>query len=167
MSRKPFALAQIDDMARAVQQTLRRANDPLGESLVRMTGGLLMHCLRHHLAGNAAHPGRARMAKMGLCCDKQAQRNIAILRNWLVMVPMSHLKGGGRRATRYRVDLQALKRVLVAIGCNPSPELFDRIDAVSSLIRGDIRVDIRGDTMSPGIHTVKGGFEVIVGGRSA
>lgn len=148
---KPLVLVQIDDMARHVQSTMRRAPDPLGESLIRMTGGLLMHCLRQHLRGEAAHPGRKKMAAMGKCSEKQAQRNIATLRNWLVMFPVAD-ENGGRRATRYRVNLVALKRALVALGCNPSPELFEKIDTVGKSLRGDMRGDMRGDTMSHGIH---------------
>ena len=62
MSGKPLIHVQIDDMAKHVQNTMRRAPNPLGESLIRMTGGLIMHCLRHHMLGNSAHPGRAKMA---------------------------------------------------------------------------------------------------------
>lgn len=170
MSRKPLVLVQIDDMARHVQSTMRRCPDGIGESLVQMTGGLLMHCLRQHIAGKPAHPGRAKMAQMGKCSEKQAQRNIAILRNWLVMFPVADEKGG-RRATRYRVNLEALKRALVALGCNPSPELFEKIDAVKTSLRGDMRGDMMGDTMSPGIHRDNCAPQAkglkIVGGRDA
>lgn len=169
MSGKPLIHVQIDDMARHVQSTMRRATDPFGESLIRMTGGLLMHCLRQHALGNPAHPGRKKMAAMGKCSEKQAQRNISILRNWLVMFPVSDEKGG-RRATRYRLNLVALKRALVATGCNPSPDLFEKIDAVCASLRGDMRGDTRGDTMSHGIHTNitpsnGSGLRVIGGGR--
>lgn len=167
MSGKPLAHVQIDDMARHVMNTMRRAPSPFGESIIRMTGGLIMHCLRQHLHGNPAHPGRKKMAEMGKCSTKQAQRNIAVLRNWLVMFPVADEKGG-RRATRYRLNLLALKRVLVASGCNPSPELFEKIDAVNMTLRGDMRGDMRGVAMSPGINrdicTV--GLR-LVGGRDA
>ena len=155
----------IDDMARHVQATMRRAPDPLGESLIRMTGGLLMHCLRQHIIGKPAHPGRAKMAVMGRCSDRQVKRNLSALRAWLVLYPVSDEKGG-RKATRYRVNLVAMKRVLVAIGCNPSPELFEKIDAVLASMRGDMR----GDMMSPGIkeknRAIANGLK-IVGGSDA
>jgi hypothetical protein len=172
---KPLALVQIDDMARHVQNTLRRCPDPVGESLVKMLGGLLMHCLRKHLGGHPAHPGLAKMAGMGRCSERQAQRNLRQLEAWEVMFPVADVKGG-RRATRYFVNLVALKRALVATRCNPSEELFEKIDAVAQRVRGDIRGDIkgdvRGDAMSPGIHTEMlptqaKGFRVIGGGRDA
>lgn len=149
---KPLALVQIDDMARHVMNTMRRAPDPLGESLVKMTGGLLMHCLRMHLRGEAAHPGKAKMAKMGKCGERQVKRNLRQLEAWEVMFPVADEKGG-RRATRYRLNLVALKRALVMLRCNPSEELFEKIDTVSIRLRGDMRGDMRGDSMSPGIHT--------------
>jgi hypothetical protein len=148
---KPLALVQIDDMARHVMNTMRRAPDPIGESVVRMTGGLLMHCLRQHLKGQAAHPGVRKMAQMGKCSERQAQRNRAQLEAWEIMFPVADAKGG-RRATRYRLNLVALKRALVMLRCNPSEELFEKIDAVSARLRGDMRGDMRGDAMSPGIH---------------
>lgn len=148
---KPYALTLIDDMAKHVQTTLRRCPDRMGDSLIRMTGGMLRHCLRHHLRGNAAHPGKAKMAQMGRCTERQVKRNLRQLEAWEVLLPVADAKGG-RRATRYVVDLAALKRVLVMLKCNPSEDLFERIDAVSARLRGDMRGDMRGDTMSPGIH---------------
>lgn len=149
---KPLALVQIDDMARHVQNTMRRCPDPIGESLIRQIGGLLMHCLRQHLRGQAAHPGIAKIASMGRCGKRQAQRNTRQLEAWNVLHPVADLKGG-RRATRYLVNLVSLKRTLVALQCNPSPELFEKIDAVGKLMRGDITGDITGDIVSPGIHS--------------
>lgn len=154
MSQKPLILVQVDDLARHVQSTMRRAPVPLGESVIAMTGGLIMHCMRMHIAGHYAHPGRAKMAAMGRCSDRQAKRNISQLRNWLVMVPVAD-EGGGRRATRYRLDLLGLKRALVTLECNPSPELIEKIEAVFDVLRGDMRGDMRGDTMSPGIYSNK------------
>ena len=178
MSRKPLALVQIDDMARHVQATIRRAPDPVGDSLVRTLGGMLMHCLRQHLKGQWAHPGIAKAAKMGRCSERQAQRNLRQLEAWGVIHPMADVDGG-HRATRYRVNLVALKRALVLIGANPSKELIEKIEAAGERLRGDMRGDtrgdIRGDTMSPGNSKREGGtplegaraaFGVVTGGRS-
>lgn len=175
MSRKPLAHVEIDDMARHVQSTLRRSSDPVGESLIRQLGGMLMFAVRQHMSGKPAHPGMERMKAWGKCSKRQAQRNTAQLEAWLVLFPISD-KQGGHRATRYRVNLAALKRALVALGCNPSPELFEKIDAVSKRVRGDIRGDmggdIRGDAMSPEYkednnpETVSAALRV-VGGRDA
>jgi hypothetical protein len=175
MSKKPLALVQIDDMARHVQSTLRRCPNGIGDSLVRTVGAVLTHCLRHHLAGNAAHPGVAKVAALSRCSIRQAQYNLRQLEAWEVLFPVADIKGG-RRATRYYVNLVALKRALVAIKCNPSEELFEKIDAVSSRLRGATRGAIggatSGATIAPGIHTEnKGdqakGFRVIGGGRDA
>lgn len=107
------------------------------------------------------------MAQMGKCSERQAKRNRAQLEAWEVLHPMTDQKGG-RRATRFRVNLIALKRALVATGCNPSPELFEKIDAVNMALRGDMRGDMRGDAMSPGIHrdNTRPAMRVI-GGRDA
>ncbi|MCK0171472.1 hypothetical protein MWU53_10420 [Aliiroseovarius sp. S1123] len=146
---KPLALVQIDDLSRHVCSTLRRCPCRLGNSFIEMTGGLLRHCLRKHLAGQAAHPGNSKMAKMGNCSDRQARRNLRQLEAWSVLIPFSDKKGG-RRATRYWLDLIALKRAMVLAGCNPSRELVEKIDAVSDLLRTDIRADMRPDMMSAG-----------------
>ena len=181
MSGKPLALVQIDDMARHVQATMRRAPDPVGDSLVRTLGGMLMHCLRQHLKGQWAHPGIAKASKMGRCSERQAQRNIRQLEAWGVLHPMADAQGG-HRATRYRVNLVALKRALVLIDANPSPELIEKIEATGNRLRGDtrgdIRGDIRGDTMSPGnsnregstsldgVKALSNGLTLVSGGRA-
>lgn len=156
---KPLALVQIDDMARHVQSTLARCPDPLGKSLIDQLRGLLMHCLRQHIRGDAAYPGIAKMAKMGRCGERQAQRNARQLTAWEVLVPVADEKGG-RRSTRYRINLTALKRALVMLGCNPSPALLEKIEACGTLLRGDMRGDIRGDAMSPGIHREIPGLKI-------
>lgn len=172
---KPLALVQIDDMARHVQSTMRRCPNGIGDSLVRTTGAILMHCLRQHIRGEAAHPGVAKVAAASRCSERQAQYNLRQLEAWEVLFPVADIKGG-RRATRYYVNLVALKRALVAIKCNPSEELFEKIDAVSARVRGATRGATRGAmggaTIAPGIHTEMlqtqaKGFRVIGGGRDA
>ena len=132
-----------------------------------MTGGLLRHCLRKHLVGQMAYPGIAKMAKMGKCGDRQARRNLRQLEAWNVLIPISDKKGG-RRAPRYWLDLIALKRAMVLVGCNPSRELIEKIAAVSDLLRPDIRADMRPDSMSAGYSkdtpsTLTGSFRVVGG----
>lgn len=171
---KPLAHVLIDDLSTHVCTTLRRCSNRLGSSLIDMTGGLLRHCLRKHLAGQLAHPGKAKMAHMGRCCERQVKRNLRQLEAWGVMIPVADLKGG-HRATRYRLDLEALKPALVFLGTNPSPELFEKIDAVSRRLRsdarGDSRGDIRRDIVSPGItespRTSQAKAMRVAGGRDA
>ncbi len=150
MSEKPTPAANIDGMARLIEATLRRAETPLPGTLIAQAGALIRFCLRKHLAGNLAHPGLARMAKMGKCSERQARRNLRVLEAWGVMHPIAYQKGG-RWATRYWVRIDALMRTLVALGCNPSSVLVAKSDQA----RADIRADICGvkwpDIMSAGI----------------
>ena len=146
MAEKPRILVEIDDLARHVQNTLARSETPLPKTLIKQLGGLISHCLRHQIAGKDAHPGIAKIAKMGGCSERQAQRNLRALEHWNVMGATA-FGCGGRWATRYWLDTEALRRALVALGCNPSPQLMEKFEAV----RGDIRGDMRGDMMSPGL----------------
>jgi hypothetical protein len=147
MAEKPLIFVKIDDIAKHAQSTLERALLPLPQSLIRQTGGLISHCLRHHLSGNDAHPGLAKMAKMGKCSHRQAQRNLRCLEAWGVMAPTAYLKGG-RRATRYWLDLDALKRAMVTMGCNPSGVFCAKISDINHDMRGDMRGDTEGRHMS-------------------
>jgi hypothetical protein len=147
MPEKSLLFVQIDDLSQHVRATLERATTPIGPSLIKVCGGMISHCLRVTRTGKDAHPGLAKIAKMGRCCERQARRNVRVLEAWGVLQPTAFQKGG-RWATRYWFDLVALKHVLISLGCNPSPVLFEKIDA----LRGDIRGDICPDTMSAGIQ---------------
>ena len=154
MSEKPLKLVKIDDLSRHVEAVLGRATTHLPKSLIAQTGGMLRYCLRQHLAGNPAHPGMAKIAKMAKCSERQAQRNMRVLEAWGVFYVVAYGKGG-RWAPRYWTDLDAAKQTLIALGCNPSNDIVEKMQSMRGDIRvdmrGDIRRDIRRDTMSPGI----------------
>lgn len=153
MAEKPLPIANIDGMSRLVEATMRRATTPLPATLIAQTGGLIRYAMRKHITGNPAHPGLARMAKMGKCSERQARRNLRVLEAWGVLHPIAYQKGG-RWATRYWVHLGTLTKTLIALGCNPSAGLVAKIEQA----RGDIRADICGvkwpDTMSAGIQDI-------------
>jgi hypothetical protein len=155
MSEKPLKLVNIDDMSRHVEAVMRRATTHLPKSLITQTGGMLRYCLRQHIAGNPAHPGMAKIAKMGKCSERQAQRNMRVLEAWGVFCITAYGKGG-RWAPRYWTDLDAMKRALISLGCNPSIDIVEKMELIRGDIwqdiRGDIRRDIRRDAMSPGIQ---------------
>lgn len=171
---KPLVHVLIDDLSRHVCSTLRRCPNPLGPKFIDVTGGLLRHCLRKHLIGQVAHPGNAKMAKMGNCTERHVRRILEQLKAWKVMIPVADQKGG-HRATRYWLNLFALKRVLVLLGCNPSPELIEKINAYLDLlqkhIKADMREDIRADMMSAGYikdtPSAQAGNFRVVGGSHA
>jgi|APGre2960657404_1045060.scaffolds.fasta_scaffold66334_1 hypothetical protein len=154
MTEKPTPVANIDGLSRLVESAMGRATTPLPASLITQTGGMLRHCLRRHLVGNPAHPGIAKMAKMGKCSERQARRNLRVLEAWGVLSAAAYPKGG-RWATRYWVEIDAIKQTLIALGCNPSRNLVSKMGQVWA----DMRADKRGgkcpdkcpDTMSAGI----------------
>lgn len=154
MSKKPPIITDIDGMSRLVEAAMGRATTPLPASLITQTGGMLRYCLRRHLVGNPAHPGMAKMAKMAKCSERQARRNLRVLEAWGVLHVVAYPKGG-RWATRYWVKIDAMKRTLVALGCNPSRHLVAKMEHVREDMRadkrGDICPDICPDTMSAGI----------------
>ncbi len=142
MPEKPLRFVKIDDLAKHVQSTLSRAVEPLPQSLIRQLGGLISHCLRVHMRGDDACPGIKKMAGFGKCSERQARRNLRQIEAWLVMCPTQYIKGG-RRTTRYWLDLMALKRALVCLGCNPSPALLEKIADAYRDINPDMRADIK------------------------
>ena len=155
MSGKPPKLIRIDDLSRHVENVMGRATTPLPKSLIAQTGGMLRYCLRKHLEGNLAHPGMTRIAKMGKCSERQAQRNMRVLESWGVFSVAAYGKGG-RWAPRYRVEIDGLRQSLLALGCNPSSEIIEKMELVRGdicpVMRGDKWRDMRRDTMSPGIQ---------------
>lgn len=151
MAEKSLRHVKIDDLARHVQIVMERADPPLPKSLIAQAGGMLRHCLRVQLTGNLAHPGIARMAKMAKCSERQARRNVRVLEAWGVFSVTDYGKGG-RWAPRYKADLDALKRALIALRCNPSTELVEKMQSVRADMRADICPAMCPGTMSAGIH---------------
>jgi hypothetical protein len=151
MTEKQSPLANIDAMSRLVEVTMRRATTSLPDTLIAQAGGMIRYCMRRHLTGNSAHPGIAKMARMAKCSERQAQRNLRVLEAWGVLYAVEYPKGG-RWAPRYVADLDALKRTLIALGCNPSRQLVAKMEQAWGDIGGDIWRDKWRDTMSPGIQ---------------
>lgn len=123
---------EIDALSRLVEAAMKRAHHPQPRSLIRQLSGMIRFCLRHHVAGNVAHPGVARIAKMGDCRERMAQRNLRILENWGVLHVAPKPDGGGF-ATRYVLDLNAVARVLITLQCNISDGAIGRIAALAEV----------------------------------
>lgn len=151
MPEKKCPLSNIADLARLADATMRRATTPLGDSFITQTAGMIRYCLKHQLRGNAPHPGVARMARLGKCSARQAQRNLRVLEAWGVMRVVAYPKGG-RWATRYWMDIRQLRQNLIALGCNPSRRFDAKVEQAWGDIGGDICRDKCHVTMSPGIH---------------
>lgn len=149
MAEKSDPVANIDSMSRLVETALKRATTPLPPALIAQASALIRYCLRHHLAGNPAHPGLARMARMGKCSERHARRNLRVMEAWGMLHAVCYQKGG-RWATRYWMDIDGLKRALIALGCNPSRQLVVRMEQSWA----DIRPDRCPDAMSAGIQYI-------------
>ena len=124
---QPESLRQIDDLARHVGNTLRRADDPLPASLRLMLPRMIRHALR---LSNVIemHPGADKVMEWAeVRSDRTARRLLSQLREAGVLRTMSYAKGGAGRATRYVFDVTALFRWLVRLGCNPSKALREKL----------------------------------------
>ncbi len=125
----PAALVEIDDLSRHLQDTLKRARFPLSPSCVAQLGKIVSHFLRHQLAGHRViYPGMKEMAKWGGCQERQARKNFSILQAACVILVHDYAKGG-RRSTRFSIDFDAIVRLLVTIGTDPSRELISKLRA--------------------------------------
>ena len=127
MSTKPTALVLLDDAVSHLRSHLRKHREIVPASFAGQLCGILSHWGRQQLAGNEViHPGLAQMARWGGCKLRQANYNLATLREWGVMEGVAYAKGG-RRATRYVVHIDLLARALVALGTSPTPALLNKL----------------------------------------
>ncbi len=69
---------------------------------------------------------RGGIAGWGKCSVRQARRHVRKLEGWRFLEPMPR-KTGGRRATCYRVNPDALIRIMMVEHCNPHPNLIASI----------------------------------------
>lgn len=74
------------------------------------------------------------MAEWAEADERTARANARVLENWGVLIPVAHAQGGRHFATEYRVDLNALFRVLVQMKSNPSDELQEKISIFTSSV---------------------------------
>ena len=120
----PEAVQNISSTVKLLDATLKRARpNRIPASLRAQLVKLVSHWLYWRLLGAVeVYPGIARMAVWASASERQARSNMRILENWRVAVPLAYAKGG-RRATRFRIDEEALFRVLVHLGCNPGDRL--------------------------------------------
>ena len=163
MSDKPAAMVAIDDLASNIRNTMARAPDVFPPSMRRQCAQMVSHWLRMKMRGDVViYPGMAKMAKWGQCSDRQARENFRRLRLYDVVLPVAYVRGG-RRSTRFRLDLMALYRALVVAGSNPSAVLLEKIRnaAGNSEVNPEINPEVceakkpeeKPEATSAGIHT--------------
>ncbi len=158
MSAKPVPLVLLDDTVSHLRSTLRKHRDEIPAAMTGLICGLLSHWGRQRLRGQAViHPGRQKMAQWAGCSERHVKRLLRALENdWGILEPVSCMKGG-RYATRYHLDVEALAKTLIVVGVNLHPDLIKKLRApvVRGDMRGDMRGVTRGDTMSPGNRDIK------------
>ena len=133
----------IDRMGGRLRAALKRCDPPLSDSLRLMAVQLVKEALVKGYQGHTeVHPGLKKLAQWGKCSERQARRNMRVLENWGLAVPV----GGGkaRRATEYWIEPESIIRVMMTLGANPHPDLMAEIRDFQADIRGDIRGDISG-----------------------
>lgn len=118
----------INGMGSRIRDTLRRCDPALPDSLRLTITGLVKDAMRKASLGHVIfHPGMTNIAKMGGVGVRQARRNCREIQDWGVLVPIDRMGGGGRFATRYWLDCDALIQMMVALGANPHPDLISEI----------------------------------------
>ena len=154
MSGKPLALVEIDDLSNHLQNALKRARYPLAPSCVAQLGKIVSHFLRQQLAGHQViYPGMKAMAKWAGCQERQARKNFSTLQAACVSVVHAYAKGG-RRSTRFSVDFEAIVRLLVIIGANPSPELIVKLRAARDRRRRPTEDTAHRSALNPALNPV-------------
>lgn len=138
MSDKPLALVKIDDLTNNLRSTMARAGDVFAPSMRKQLSRIVAEYLKLRLSGAPfIHPGMAKMAKWAGCHERQARTNFSRLKQWGVVEIVAFPKGG-RRASRFVVNLLAVKMLLVEMGANPSKEFCDKLsDARDMALVGD------------------------------
>ena len=130
----PEAVRRNAEFVSDLRICLKRAKPRLAASLRDQLIGIVKHHLAWKLRGHREiFPGMARLAHWAGVSERQARENMRTLECWSVVKSVAYARGG-RRSTRYTVDLWALFRALVDLGCNPSSKL-------RSFMRGNTEVD--------------------------
>lgn len=130
----------VERLAARIRTTLKRCDPPLPDSL-RLTAARVVRegVLRGLQGYTEIYPSMKNFAKWGECSDRQARRNVRVMEGWGLLVPVSSIKGG-KLATRYWVEPEAIIRMAINSDANPHPDLIAEIRD----LRADIRADIQG-----------------------
>jgi hypothetical protein len=152
MSVPAYKREAVNRMGARLRATLKRCDPPLPDSLRLIAVQLIKEAIVRGIDGQPTiHPGMTKMAAWGGCSERQARRNVRTLEDAGVMVG-HEFKKGGRRATRYSVDLEAVIRLAMSLGANPHHELVAEIRAMRADMRADIEGGHKAGHMSAGIH---------------
>ena len=128
----PPAVAAMARAKRLLAGTLMRTRRPkrLPEAMRLQILGLTGHWFAMRLRGEVKiYPGIERMMEWGLCGERTARSNVGDLKNWGVLIPVAHEKGGAGKATEFVFSIQGLLRVLITMGANPHPSLWEALAA--------------------------------------
>jgi hypothetical protein len=116
-------------VSRHLRSSLNLNRRKMRASLRHQLAGILTFALAKSATGEVViHPGMERMADWGECSERVARENFAHLREHGVVVTVAY-ENGGRRATRFLVDLRALLTYLEGLGMRLSAKLLDKIRA--------------------------------------
>lgn len=146
----------INRLGARLRETLKRCDPPISDSLRLMIAHIAKDALTKSYRGDTEiHPGVAKLAKWGNCGERQARRNLRQMEAWEIVQPVGYLRGG-KYATRFWVDLQAIIRLVMFRGANPHADLITEIREHMDVVgvspiapaRADIRADIEGGHMA-------------------
>lgn len=156
MPGKPLELVIIDRFVSRLNDTIKRARTPVNASLRRQLCKLVSHALRQRLRGDdVIYPGMRQMAKWGEVSERMARENMRRIEAWGVAMPVAYTKGGGR-SVRYVISLVALKRVLVSIGSNPSPDFLRSFaDLPNPEVNPEVFPEVLPEASSASIYTTQ------------
>ncbi len=106
----------------------RGTRSSMNRSMKHQIRGIVIHWMETVLHGHQVIcPGMRKMGEWAEADERTARTNARVLENWGVLIPVAHAQGGGHFATEYRVDLNALFRVLVQMKANPSEALREKL----------------------------------------
>lgn len=150
MTLTSYKAKAINRLAAPIKRCLERCDSAPPKSFRNLAAAMVTESLRKGYQGHAEiYPGRAKMAKWAGCSPRHVTRLLRELEALQIITPISGQKGG-RISTRFWVEPEALIRFAMSDGGNPHPDLMseirDHVKAVRVDMRGDMRLDIFGDT---------------------
>ena len=115
---------------------LGRGEPDIPRHLRMIAVGFVREWMRQAIRGHAEiHPGNDKIGQWGGVKRRQAIYDVRQLENWGVLQRVAY-PNGGRRATRFYVDVNQLIRVMQTMGCNPSQALVTEVRDCLELITG-------------------------------
>ena len=118
-----------------------RCDPPMPDSLRLAAVHVVKEGLLRRMQGyTEIYPGMKKVAKWGGSSERQARRNVRLMEGWGLLTQVS-AENGGKYATRFWVEPDAIIRVAMAFDANPHPDLIAEIR--------DMRADMRAD-IAPG-----------------